>query len=74
LPIGQVINEVQNYPDLRMATIVRGASGVGSQTHQVFEIKETAANTTVVSFTQRFAIQKFADFYERIANGATGCL
>lgn len=74
LPIGQVINDMQHYPDLRMATIVRGASGFGSQTHQVFEIRETAPNETTVSFTQRFAVAKFAAFYERVANGDKGCL
>lgn len=73
LPIGQVINDVQHYPDLRTATIVRGASGFGSQTHQVFEIRETAPNETEVSFTQRFAISKFGAFYERVANGGKGC-
>lgn len=73
LPIGQVINDVQHYPDLRMATIIRGASGFGTQTHQVFDIKETAQNTTEVTFRQRFALAKFAAFYERIANGGVGC-
>lgn len=73
LPIGQAINEVQNYPDLRTATIVRGASGFGSQTHQVFEVKETAPNETQVTFRQRFALAKWAAMYERWANGARGC-
>ena len=73
LPIGQVINDVQHYPDLRAATIVRGASGFGSQTHQVFDIKETAPGETEVSFTQRFRIEAWAAYYERVANGGGGC-
>lgn len=73
LPLGQVINDVQNYPDLRSATIIRGASGIGSQTNQVFEIRETGPNQTEVSFTQRFRVEHFAAYYERVANGGAGC-
>lgn len=73
IPIGQVINDVQHYPDLRSATIVRGASGFGSQTHQVFEIKETAPGETEVQFTQRFRVEAWAAYYERVANGGDGC-
>lgn len=73
LPIGQVINDVQNYPDLRSATIVRGASGFGTQTHQVFDIRETGPGRTEVRFTQRFAVAKFGALYEKWANGEGGC-
>ena len=73
LPIGQVINDVQNYPDLRMATIVRGASGFGSQTHQVFDIKETAPNRTEVSFWMKMRTDHWAREYQRVAEGSTSC-
>lgn len=73
LPIGQVINDVQNYADLRQATITRGASGFGTQTHQVIEIRETAPNETEVKLYQRFAVAKFGALYERWSNGGSGC-
>lgn len=73
LPIGQGINDVQNYPDLRQATIVRGTSGFGTQTNQLIEIKETVSNETEVKLYQRFRLAKVGDLYERWANGGTGC-
>jgi hypothetical protein len=73
LPIGQVINDVQNYPDLRAATIVRGASGFGTQTHQVFDIKETGPNQTEVSFWMKMRTDHWAREYQRIAEGGKGC-
>jgi len=73
LPIGQMINDVQNYPDLRMATITRGASGIGTQTHQVLELREVGAGQTEVKLYQRFAPEKFAKAYERNALGENVC-
>lgn len=75
LPIGQLINDVQHYPDLRQATIVRGASGFGTQTHQVIEIRETAPNQTEVKLYQRWdgLRAKLGALYERWANGGGGC-
>ena len=75
VPIGQSINDVQNYPDLRMATIVSGASGIGTQTHQVIEISETAPNETEVRLYERWPglKAKHAVVYERWANGGKGC-
>lgn len=74
MPIGQLINDVQNYPDLRMATIVRGASGIGTQTHMVIEIRETAPNETEVKLYRGEPLQsKLAVVYERWANGGKGC-
>ena len=73
IPIGQVINDVQNYPDLRMATITRGASGIGTQTTQVLELREVGAGQTEVKLYQRFAPEKFAKAYERNALGENVC-
>jgi hypothetical protein len=73
LPIGQVINDVQNYPDLRSATIVRGASGFGTQTHQVFDIRELTGNKTEVSFWMKIRTDHWAHEYQRIAEGGKGC-
>ena len=73
LPIGQAINDVQNYTDLRTAIITRGASGVGTQTHQVIEITETAPGKTEVKLFQRFRVAHWGKVYERWANGGTGC-
>lgn len=73
LPIGQVINDVQNYPDLRSATIVRGSSGIGTQTGQVIEIAETVPGESDVKVYQRSGIPRARALYERWANGGTGC-
>ena len=73
LPVGQIINDVQNYPDLRTATIVRGASGFGTQTHQVIEIRQTVGDETEVKVFQRYRIAQAGVLYTRWANGGKGC-
>lgn len=73
LPIGQVVNDVQNYPDLRSATIVRGAMGFGTQIHQVLDIKETAPGQTEVAFWMKLRTDYWANFYRSIAQGGSGC-
>lgn len=73
LPLGTVINDVQNYSDMRMATITRGASGVGTQTHQVIELRETAPGRTEVKLYQRFRVAHFAEVYKGWASGGTTC-
>ncbi|MDP3610685.1 MAG: hypothetical protein Q8R98_02425, partial [Rubrivivax sp.] len=46
LPIGSVINDVDHYPDLRTATIVRGAQGFGRDIFQVYDLVEVAPGAT----------------------------
>lgn len=71
--IGSVVNQVQNYPDLRFASITRGMTGIGTQIYQLIEIKEIAPNETEVKLYQRFTVAKFGLIYERWANGEKFC-
>lgn len=73
LPLGTAINDVQNYSDMRMAVITRGASGVGTQTHQVIELRETAPGQTEVKLYQRFRVAHFGEVYKGWALGGTAC-
>ena len=49
LPLGQQINDVQHYPDMRQGRITMGASGVGTQIYQVIDVLETQPGRTKVS-------------------------
>lgn len=72
LPIGQTINDVQHYPDLREAKIVQGASGIGRQFYQVTTVKEVgdASEVTVYAKSQR---DERAATMKRWANGDPTC-
>ncbi|WP_208800379.1 hypothetical protein ACCQ13_14840 [Xanthomonas sp. NCPPB 1638] len=73
VPIGQVINDVHNYPDLREAKIVQGASGVGTQIYVVISIKELQSNHSEVTLYARTARAKQSARLQRWAEGGGGC-
>jgi hypothetical protein len=52
LPVGQVINDVQHYPDLREAKIVQGASGFGKQIYRVIAISEVDGKSKVTLYAK----------------------
>lgn len=72
LPVGQVINDVQHYPDLREAKIVQGASGIGTQIYKVISIKEDDGKSVVTVYTKSRRAEE-ADKLRRWAEGGTGC-
>lgn len=73
LPVGQVINDVQNYPDLRMGSITKGSSGIGTQIYQVIEVREVdPASSEIVLFTKSRRDQLLTRL-TRWANGGSGC-
>jgi len=73
LPVGQVINDVQNYPDLREAKIVQGASGIGRQIHRVITISEPGPGTSQVTVYAKHQRPKIAGLYKKWAEGSTDC-
>jgi hypothetical protein len=73
VPIGQVISDVQNYPDLRMGTITKGASGVGTQIYQVIEVHEVDAGTAEIILFTKANRDKFLRRLERWSTGDTSC-
>lgn len=73
VPIGQVINDVQNYPDLRMGTITKGSSGVGTQIYQVIEVHEIDAGSAEIILFTKTNRDKLLGRLERWSTGDTGC-
>lgn len=72
LPVGQAINDVQNYNDLKEARIVQGASGVGTQIYKVIVLKEVEGITTVTLYTRMHA-GKELEKLKKWAAGSTEC-
>ena len=73
LPLGQSIFETNNYPDLRLATIVLGASGVGTQIYLSIEISEVSSNESKIKMWTKIRTDKKANQVKRIAEGGIGC-
>lgn len=73
LPIGQVIFDVQHYPDLREATISSGISGIGTQIHHVISIQGPSAGKTSITTWTNIRPDRFAKHIEKIALGGKGC-
>ncbi|MBV6781627.1 hypothetical protein KWH04_13395 [Xanthomonas campestris pv. trichodesmae] len=73
VPVGQTINDVQNYPDLREAKIVQGASGVGTQIYTVITIKEVENGRTEVTLYAKATRERQADRLKRWVDGGSGC-
>lgn len=75
LPIGQVINDVEHYPDLKEARIVKGASGIGTQIHQVITVKEVQQGITRVELfaVNQNARERFIAVLKRWSNGSMSC-
>ncbi|HIE1100622.1 MULTISPECIES: hypothetical protein [Stenotrophomonas] len=72
LPVGQLINDVQNYSDLKEARIVQGASGVGTQIYKVIVLKEVEQATTVTLYTRMRAGEELEKL-KKWAMGSTDC-
>lgn len=72
LPVGQAINDVQHYPDLREAKIVQGASGIGRQIYQVTTVKEAAGKSQVTVYAKSARDQRVATL-KRWASGDPAC-
>ena len=72
LPIGQVINDVHNYPDLREAKIVQGASGVGRQIYRVITIRDVDGRSEVTVYAKNHGA-KIAEQYSSWARGDRAC-
>lgn len=73
VPVGQTINDVQNYPDLREAKIVQGASGVGTQIYTVIAIKEVEPGRTQVTLYAKATRERLAARLKSWAEGGSGC-
>ena len=73
LPIGQVIFDVQNYTELKTATITHGASGFGTQIHLLTEITEPAPNKAHVKVWSYFATDRVVARIRKTAEGVEGC-
>lgn len=72
LPVGQAINDVQNYSDLKEARIVQGASGVGTQIYKVIVLKEVEQVTTVTLYTRMRAGEELEKL-KKWASGSAEC-
>lgn len=73
VPLGQTINDVQHYPDLREARIVKGASGVGRQIYQVIEVREPPQGGSEVTLYTKLHRGKFLARLQRWATGDPAC-
>jgi hypothetical protein len=73
LPIGQVIDDVQNYPDLGEAKIVKGSSGFGTQIYQVITVKAHGDSSAEVTLFSKAHREKFAARLKRWAGGDKNC-
>lgn len=73
LPIGTFINDVRHYPDLRSASIVRGAEGIGRQIHEVIDIRELAPGKTEMVVFSKVRVDRIAAVRKRWAEGAATC-
>lgn len=73
VPIGQVINDVQHYSDIRSASIVRGAMGIGTQITEVIDLREIAPGRTEMTFYAKASLDKRAAAQRRIAEGDSRC-
>ncbi|WP_426800997.1 hypothetical protein [Xanthomonas campestris] len=73
VPVGQTINDVQNYPDLREAKIVQGASGVGTQIYTVITIKEIETGRTEVTLYAKATRERQVVRLKRWVEGGSGC-
>ena len=58
LPIGQQINDVQHYPDLREGKITLGSSGIGTQIIQVIEVRESQPGKAQVTVYTKAAASR----------------
>ncbi len=73
IPLGTVIYDVRNYPDLRVASIVAGASGFGTQIYMVIDLSEPKPGQTLVKVWSKTATEKVGIAAERVANGDLSC-
>lgn len=73
VPIGQVINDVQHYPDTRSASIVRGAMGMGTQIFEVIDLREISPGKTEMTFFAKASTDTRAAAKRRIAEGDSRC-
>ena len=73
LPIGSAINDVDHYPDLRMATIVRGAQGFGRDIFQVYDLVEVAPGSTRLTMYFPLGTDRQAALAKRVAEGDGAC-
>lgn len=74
VPIGQQINDVQHYPDLREGKITLGASGVGTQIYQVIDVRERDGITGVTVYAKGAkARETFSTNAKRWASGDLAC-
>jgi hypothetical protein len=73
LPLGQMINDVQHYPDLRTASIVRGASGMGTQIVEVVDLREPEPGRTEITTWSKKDRDELAARTLRVVQGSTSC-
>lgn len=73
LPIGQVIFDVQHYPDLKEATISSGASGFGTQIYEVINIQGLPNGGASVTTWSKIRTDEFSRRIAKIAAGEKGC-
>lgn len=72
-PFGQIINDVNHYPDLKHASIVRGTQGIGRQIFSVIEIHEHQPGVARVDVWAALKPNVMANYYARTANGQGTC-
>lgn len=73
LPIGTMINDVHHYPDLKTASITRGAEGIGRQIHQVIDIAASPTGGTQLTVFSKMATDGWFSKIKGWAQGGTGC-
>lgn len=74
LPIGTPINDVLHLPELREASFIVGASGIGKQIMEITDLKGIGAETTeMTTYTGSRVADRFARKQRLIAEGESRC-
>lgn len=73
LPIGSVVFDVRNYPDLKTASIAQGASGFGTQIYTVIDLTEPRPGVTLVKVWSKIAADRVGKETRRVAEGDLRC-
>lgn len=68
-PLGQIINDIHDYSNLKEAKIVHGASGVGTQIYKVISVKEINSKSNVVFYSKA---SKAGEIFLRLQRWAIG--
>lgn len=73
VPLGQIIQDVHHYPDLREGTIIEGASGFGTQIYLVIVVKGDGQDKATVTTWTKIKPDEFSEKIKKVVNGEHHC-